>query len=292
MFAAIQYFSLGVYNLQVPGLGTLPIDPWFTLVCIGFVVGLEVARARGMKLGMDVRDIVDGAVFIVLSGFVMGHIVTVLAYHPERLQEQGIWALLKVWEGFSSYGGFLGAILGAIAFYGYLRPRPGLRYGDVIMYGFPFGWIFGRLGCFTVHDHIGRETTFFLGMWFPEHTVRLSNGEWAPAAVRHELGLYEAIFTVGIAAVFWYLGRKDRPPGFFMAVWCVLYGPVRFLFEFLRNTDLFYQDNRYLGLTPAHYASLALFGLGLWMFWRMDFKAFKPWPLDGQPDQAERAEHG
>ena len=212
MFAAIRYFSLGVYNLDVPGIGSIPIDPWFTLVCIGFVVGLEVSRHRAIKLGLDVRDVVDGAVFTVLSGFFIGHVFTVLFYFPERLATDGIMSILRVWEGFSSMGGFVGAVIGATVFYKWVRPRDGWRHADVIMYGFPFGWIFGRLGCFVVHDHIGAVTSFPLGMYFPEHTLHTAQGTWAEPAIRHELGLYEAIWTAGIAIAFHYLGRKDRPP--------------------------------------------------------------------------------
>ena len=167
MFAAIPYFELRVWNVELPLIGNLPIDPWATLVCLAFIVGMEVARARAIRLGLEVRDIVDASVFIVASGFLMGHIFTVVAYHPERLAEDGIMAILRVWEGFSSFGGFLGAILGAIAFFLWIRPRPFFRYADVIAYAFPFAWFFGRVGCGVVHDHIGALTTFPLAMQFP-----------------------------------------------------------------------------------------------------------------------------
>jgi len=289
VFAAIPYFALGVYNLHVPGLGNLPIDPWFTLVCVGFVVGLEVSRYRGIKLGLDVRDIVDGAVFTVLMGFFVGHVFTVVAYFPERLKTEGIWSILRVWEGFSSIGGFLGAVLGATLFYKVIRKRDPWRHADVIMYGFPFGWIFGRMGCSVVHDHVGRSTHFFLGMYFPAHTLRLLDGSWAPAGVRYELGILEMLYTIGIAALFWWLGRKDRPPGFFLAMWALVYSPARFALDFLRNTDLYFHDDRYFGLTPAHYASLFMFVAGIWLWSTLDFEHFKPWPLDGKPNQADRA---
>ena len=129
--AAIPFFELRVYDLTLPGIGNIPIDPWATLVCIGFVVGLEIARWRAIRLGLDVRDIVDGAVFTVLCGFAVAHVVTVLFYFPERLSEEGILAILKVWEGFSSTGGFIGAVLGAWIFYRFVRKRPALRHADV-----------------------------------------------------------------------------------------------------------------------------------------------------------------
>ena len=65
MLAAIPFFQLGVYDLSLGPLGSLPLDSWATLVLIGFVVGLEVSRYRGLKLGMEPRDIVDSALVIV-----------------------------------------------------------------------------------------------------------------------------------------------------------------------------------------------------------------------------------
>lgn len=281
MFAAIPFFELRVWNVELPVIGNLPIDPWATLVCLAFIVGMEVARARALRLGLEVRDIVDASVFIVASGFLMGHIVTVVAYHPERLREDGIMAILRVWEGFSSYGGFLGAILGAITFFTWIRPRPFFRYADVIAYGFPFGYFFGRVGCGVVHDHIGRLTTFPLAMEFPK-------GHYAEG-IRHELGLYEAAYLVLLSIVFYIVGQKDRAPGTFMALFAILYTPARFGMEFLRNDDLQFQDARYAGLTPAQWGSFVLFALGVFSLRQARSGTFHPWPMDGGPDQARRA---
>ena len=88
MLAAIPFFELKVYNLDL-GFVTLPIDPWATLVAIGIVVGLEVARWKGIRSGLDTRDVVDGAIAIVLSGFVGAHLVTLFFYFPERLARTG-----------------------------------------------------------------------------------------------------------------------------------------------------------------------------------------------------------
>lgn len=282
LIAAIPFFQLGVYWLPVPGLGSIPIDPWATLVCLGCIIGLEVGRYRTILLGIEVKDIVDGAVFSVACGFLMAHVVTVVAYHPERLAEDGIWAILRFWEGFSSFGGFIGAVLGSLVFYRWIRPRDYLRHADIIVYGFATGWFFGRLGCGVVHDHIGAVTTFPLGMWFPPNHA-------AGPAIRHELGLYEAAFMLVMIFVFWRLGKKDRPPGFFLGMFATMYAPVRFGLDFLRNTDLKYQDARYLHLTPAQWGMILLFGVGLTLLATRDYKNFKPWALDGGPDQEKRA---
>lgn len=288
MIAAIPYYEVrmteggirfifGEITWTLPTFG-LPIDPWALLVCLGVLLGMEMSRARALKMGIEPRDIVDGIVVTVGSGFVGAHLFTVLFYKPERLVEQGLMALL--WPGgFSSTGGFLGAFVGLVVFYRWVRPRELGRFAELIAYGFPLGWVFGRMGCAVVHDHIGRPTDMPFGVRFPA-------GHWAAtpheAVVRHELGLYEMVLTLPLLLLFVWLGRKDRPYGTFFGLFFVYYAPMRLGLDFLRNVDLASQDARYLGLTPAQYGMVGLFVLGVVLLWRRD-PNFDPHPLDGQP---------
>lgn len=323
MIAAIPFWELrmvpdgvratfGAWQAVIPTFG-IPVDPWALLVCLGVLLGLEVARARAIRMGLEVADIVDGVVFTVLVGFFFAHVITVVGYYPGRLAGQppgldapdawdwsttagaiaeqpsllitaSIPAILRVWEGFSSTGGFIGGILGIFLFYRYIRPRDLWRFADLIAYGFPVGWFFGRLGCAVVHDHIGRPTTFFLGMQFPDRYGDVSG-------IRHELGFYEMLATIPVGVWFWWLGKVDRAPGTFLGLYFVSYAPLRFVLDFLRNDDLGHQDARYFGLTPAQYGVVAMGLFGVWLLWRRD-RDFRPWALDGQPDQAARAQGG
>jgi phosphatidylglycerol---prolipoprotein diacylglyceryl transferase len=290
VLAAIPFIGLGVYNLAIPGLGTLPIDPWATLVCIGFVVGLEVARHRGMKYGMEPRDIVDGAVVIVLTGFFVAHVVTVVFYFPERMMVDGAFSITaaagaigRVWQGFASTGGFLGAVIGAWIFYGFFRKVGAVKHADVICYGFPFGWLLGRMGCGLVHDHVGKLTDFPLAMNFDQ-----GFGPWAAGAshisgIRHELGLYEAAYMVLVCGLFLWLGRQERPVGFFLATFAICYAPVRFFLDFLRNTDLGNTDLRYGGLTPAQYGMIVLLLAGIAFLAKIGTQVGTPEPA-GAPE--------
>lgn len=241
LLALIPYIQIPLVNL-----GPLVLDPWAVMVCTGFIVGLEVTRARGIRLGLDVRDVVDGAVFTVGFGFLFGHAFHVVAYHPDLLATSGWLELLRVWGGFSSTGGLLGAAIGSALFYKVIRKRPFWVHADTIMFGFPFAWMFGRTGCFLAHDHIGVKTSFFLAVDYP-------------GGPRHDLGLEEALWTVVIAATFLLLRNRPFRPGFFTVLFALMYAPVRFLLEFLRNTDLPNADARWHGLTPAQYGMIALF---------------------------------
>lgn len=296
-------------SFVIPTFG-IPVDPWATLVCLGVLLGLELARHRGQRMGFHPKDVVDGVIFTVLVGFFFAHVITVVGYYPGRLVgeppgtdshdalgwsetasrllsepllafTEGIPAIVRVWEGFSSTGGFIGGILGLWWFYTRIRPRDLWRFADLIAYGFPLGWIFGRLGCAVVHDHIGKPTDFFLGMAFPA-------GYGDVGGVRHELGFYEMLLTLPVFALFLWLGKKDQPPGTFMALYFITYAPTRFLLDFLRNDDLGHQDARYFGLTPAQYGVIVMLGFGVWLLWRRP-KDFQPWPMDGSPDQGQPA---
>jgi len=134
--------------------------------------------------------------------------------------------------------------------------EPFMPYADSLGYGLSIGWMFGRLGCFSAHDHPGKFTEFFLGVHYPD-------------GVRHDLGLDEALWAAGIALIFWLLARKNRPLGLYVTALSLAYAPVRFGLDFLRAHDVAGADPRYFGLTPAQWGSMGVLGAGvgllLWM---------------------------
>jgi phosphatidylglycerol:prolipoprotein diacylglycerol transferase len=57
-----------------------------------------------------------------------------------------------------------------------------------------------------------------------------------------------------------------------IALATMLYAPARFVLDFFRATDVALPDRRYLGLTPAQWACLATFALGVHL-WRLGARA-------------------
>jgi phosphatidylglycerol:prolipoprotein diacylglycerol transferase len=245
MQALIPYVEIPIFEW-----GPLVLDSWTALVLLGFIIGLEITRARAIRLGLDVRDIVDGSVVTVATGFVVGHIVHILAYNPEPTLMENLVAISRIWAGFSSTGGFIGAVIGSVVFFKYIRKREYWIHADTIMFGFPFAWVLGRLGCFSAHDHIGQHSDFWLAVQFP-------------GGSRHDLGLYEAMWTAAIAALFYVYRNRSVKPGFFLALFSATYAPIRFVMDFLRNTDTSTADVRWIGLTPAQWSMLVLTVVGV-----------------------------
>jgi phosphatidylglycerol:prolipoprotein diacylglycerol transferase len=156
------------------------------------------------------------------------------------------------YPGLSSFGGFLSGVLTALWFR-QSRKVSLMVLGDIFCFAFPFAWVFGRTGCFVVHDHPGVASDFLLA-------VDNYHGE---GVARHDLGLYEVIWSMAMMPLVLWLGRKPRPWGFFMAVVPLCYAPVRFALDFLRETPEHGGDVRYFGLTPGHYAAIALLLAGI-----------------------------
>ena len=215
-----------------------PIRPFTWFVSAGMVLCYFLALRRVKAEGLYAPLAAVGLFWVAVGGFIGAHVVEVVAYYPERLLRDP-FTLFAVWEGLSSFGGFIG---GTIALYIYTRRRGVwmLAYVDAMMYGFAPGWILARGGCFVSHDHLGLYSNFFLAVAYP-------------GGARHNLGFYEVLWAAVITLVLYALPRRRRFVGFYTALVLCLYAPARFLLDFLR-TD----DRRYLGLTPAQYLCGAL----------------------------------
>jgi phosphatidylglycerol---prolipoprotein diacylglyceryl transferase len=241
----IPYIDIPPYHL----FGLIPIQPFGVLVGIALVVGYSLGRRRARLTGLDPQICADGMVWIVVSGFIVAHLVSVIFYFPHRILDNPL-VLLAVWSGLSSFGGYVGGALGA---YLYFR-RKGvsiIKYVDAITFGMVPAWILGRLGCTVVHDHPGRETAFFLG-------VKYKDG-----IIRHDLGLYEMLLAVVLTIIIYSL-KKVRPfDGFYPALMLLIYSPVRFVLDYLRVGD-----KTYLGLTPGQYFSIVMMGVAVWLIVR------------------------
>jgi phosphatidylglycerol:prolipoprotein diacylglycerol transferase len=260
----IPFVNGHLFDLPLGPLGKWPIEMFGVLVALGVLVGDRIVVAQGVKRGLDQRDVKFLNARIVIAGFVMAHWVSVIFYFPDRIRENPA-VLLYFWSGISSFGGFLGALL-AFLYYTRKEKIPPLVYADAVALGLAVGWIFGRTGCFTAHDHPGQHTSFFLAVQYP-------------GGARHDLGFDELLFTIVMTAILFLYARKPRVPGRIIGLFAVMYAPVRFGLDFLRATDVQLPDQRYLGLTPAQWACLATAAVGIWLVRRPgEVRPFGPPP--------------
>jgi phosphatidylglycerol---prolipoprotein diacylglyceryl transferase len=227
--------------------GPIAIHMFGILVATGILVGARWTRSRGRQLGLPDEKIASMITTILVCGFIFAHIFDVFAY--QLPQKPGIMEILNPFGGLSSFGGFTGALAG-LFFWCRKNNEPVMPYADSLGYGLSIGWMFGRLGCFTAHDHPGRFSDFFLAVQYGD-------------GARHDLGLDEALWAAAISTLFFILARKPRPLGLYVTVLSLAYAPVRFGLDFLRASDVPGADPRYFGLTPAQWGSIGILGAGV-----------------------------
>lgn len=287
---SLPFFSLPTFEIPIPGTGSnLPLQPFGIIVATGVLIGSEILRRYGYRHGVDDDDIRSLTIWVIVTGFIGAHVLDILMYEQDRLDKEGPILLLKMWDGISSYGGFVGGAIGYFFWVWSRRMTLGLI-GDTIGVGLLPAFSIGRIGCTIVHDHVGRATDSPLGVDYPRGEL-FNRGlleEFASKAdvIRaHNLAMYELAYLIPVNIfVLWLAfsrskpGAKQLPAGMIAVIIPVVYAPVRFVLEYWRLNS---SDPRYAGLTFAQWCSIiAFFGAGYAAF--LLFKHGKPAPLAGE----------
>lgn len=244
------------FEFKTIPIGPLTIQVWGLLVALGIFAGAWLGARMAKRRGLDGGLVWDAAVWIVVGAMVMARLFHVVLYEPAQYLADPL-SVVAIWEGgMSMFGGFAGAL---VAFVLFVRRRKldAWRYADAMVYGLPCGIGIGRIGCFLIHDHPGTLTSFWLGVKYPD------------GSVRHDLGLYESIYGFALAVVFFLLARRNAKPPTYIVTFLGTYGIFRFATDFLRVID-----TRYLGLTPAQYLSIAMVVASVWI-WNRKLSAKK-----------------
>jgi phosphatidylglycerol:prolipoprotein diacylglycerol transferase len=293
MHPLIPYFEPFVLDL-----GIAKVHAFGILVALGFLIGGNVAQAKAVRFTGDPKaaERVNRLVgWLVFGTFIGGHLGDVLFYRPAELADDPelfgkmmaafasgrlprsdeIPLVLRLWEGLSSFGGF--SVCVPLCIWFFRKEKVNVwPYLDALAIAFSLGWFFGRMGCFSAHDHPGGETNFWLGVY---GMTRDANGAILKDIATHDLGLYEALWSGAVYLLFLRLDTKPRFHGFYVSWIAALYGPFRFFLDFGRSSAVD-EGGRYMGLTPAQYGSIVVTALAVWMLATRSKTAVKQaaWP--------------
>lgn len=213
-------FAIGGFEVRWYGLAYLA----------GFLVAWLIFRNRARKLGLGLSedDLLTVLTVAIVGVIVGGRLGYVAVYGREALFSDPMSAL-RIWEGgMSFHGGLVGILLAGVWVSRAMR-IPFLTLCDLASLGCPVGFGLGRLANFANGELWGRVTDVPWGIVFPG----------AGSAPRHPSQLYEA-FLEGfvLAAVMWWLSRRDRPAGELFGWMIALYGCFRISVEFFREPDV------------------------------------------------------
>lgn len=242
-------------------VGPLYIYSWGLAVAFGILASVIIAIrefTRSKDLGLKnfyLNHFWDFVTFETIAIFLGARLLFIL--ENLGLYKENLFSALYLWEGgFSLYGGVL---FGIIFAYIYARASKVsfLLLGSMFTPAWMVGLLFGRLGCFLIHDHVGKITNLPWGF-------NLHGG------MRHEPALYE-IFALMILFAFFYLVKRKK---FFLLegkkkwifpISVLTYNAVRFFIDFTRADLSEGGDERFFGLTLAQWTSaVVVIGIALW----------------------------
>jgi phosphatidylglycerol---prolipoprotein diacylglyceryl transferase len=244
--------------VTLPKLG--PIQPFGVIVVTGILIASRFADKRAERLGLDVKKFQALCTWTVFSGILISHVVDQVAYYPRSIIEEP-WKLLYFWTNLSSFGGMFGAAVG-FNLYARKHKLDIWKSCDSIAYGLPIGFFFGRLGCAVVHDHPGIFSDSFIAVAYPEGN-------------RLDLGLIEMLLLPILIGLMFWVDKRVKWHGQVTAVLALSYPFLRFPLDFLRAPAADGGDVRYFGLTPGHYAAIAMLVAGAFI-WRRSKAAAQP----------------
>lgn len=276
MLEAIPYLDMPAYEItRLPVIGPLKLQVFGPLVAVGVILGYHRCLAYAKKKDIDEFVARDLMFYVLVTGFIISHWVSVLFYFPSDVRDNPL-VLLMIWNGLSSVGGFFGALVG---FFWYLRrqKQPYLVFLDMLCFGLLVGFTLGRLGCALVHDHPGIQV---------EATHPLAVGPWPTGEYRLDNGLLEFCYLTPIVLFIHFVYNWGKAaPGRLIGLVCLLYAPFRFTLDFMRVKDL-----TYLGLTTAHYATMLIFAAGVYLvFLRKPRASDLEWAKDSERIAQEKA---
>lgn len=236
MTAAISYppipiFELGPLNLSLHGL----------FAGIGFVGGALLMLREVRRRGFDADKVASALTWALVGSLLGARLFTV----PAHLSDPGygFGDVVGLAGDFSILGGYAGGILAGLLRFRMLGMRP-LPFLDMAAPGLALGALIGRLGDLAIVEHLGSETSFFLGYTLkpgydisPQHDAleRLCDLDGV-CGTYHHTALYDLLgAAVLLAFLLWVRRRRHLTHyGQLFAAWALWYGLQRFLIDFAR----------------------------------------------------------
>src|SRR5438094_2256509 len=213
--------------------GPITVYTYGVLLAAAYLLGLQLARVRARKRGLDENRVLDLGIYIIISALVGANLLLLVTdYRTFTADPRELFTLAR--SGGVFYGGLILAV--AVALW-YIR-RSGLPLWttcDVFAPGIALGHVIGRFGCFFAGCCYGRETTLPWGITFSDPFAAANVG--TPLGVHlHPTQLYEAGAESLILLALLLTEKKWKPyAGRTFWLYILLYAISRYIIEIFRG---------------------------------------------------------
>src|SRR5512132_4295618 len=216
-------------------LGPITVYTYGVLLAAAYLLGLQLARIRARKRGLDQNRILALGIYIIISAIIGAKLLLLITdFNTFTANPRELLTLAR--SGGVFYGGLILAV--AVALW-YIRKigLPLWTTCDVFAPGVALGHVIGRFGCLFAGCCYGKPTTLPWGITFTDPFAAANVGTPLGVAL-HPTQLYEAGAELLILIVLLVTERKGRPfAGRTFWLYMLLYAISRFIIEFYRGDD-------------------------------------------------------
>jgi len=256
------------FNMRIPAFGTMITLAGLVSFCLLMLIAKRRKFPADDTLNYFLMCLLGGLGGAILLHAILAAPNLIIDWQeqiaPLPLMEKAAEILAHL-GGMIFYGGFIGAAL-AVLLYSKLAKVPLLQYLDIIAPVAPVAHAIGRVGCLlggccygieVAHDHP-------LAIVYPPASLAAP-----PGIPLLAVPLIESFCNLLIAGVLFIFSRnvsgseKKRIPGRVVALYALLYAPVRFVLEFFRGDEI---RGVYGGVSTSQIISIVIFAAGAALF--------------------------
>ncbi len=282
-----------ILNLSQPL--AVPVHTYGILVAGGFLVAMSMAARAAERSGLDKEKVLDLSFGILVAAMIGSRVLFIIVNWDEYAHD--LVGIFEFWKGgLVFYGGFIGAVLFSI-WYMRRHQMEFFPYADAMAPTVAIGQALGRLGCFAAGCCWGGacDAHYALAARFPPESLayqsQASNHIITPGALStipiHTTQLYEALGTALIFLFLTYWRSRKRFQGELLALYLMMYAPLRAVVETFRGDEERGRVLNFLGgwarhawwnLSTSELISVGIFAAGVAIYVTQSRKALSTAP--------------
>ncbi|MDR2836800.1 MAG: prolipoprotein diacylglyceryl transferase [Bacteroidales bacterium] len=251
-------------------LGSFQLRYYGTFFVIGLILSYFIVKKIYKIENLPIKELDKLSMYVVVGGLIGARIGHCLFYEWSYYTvnfSNFIEILLPIkfqpeihfigYQGLASHGGALGVIIALFILKFYSEKKSFLWLIDRVVIPTGFAGAFIRLGNLFNSEIYGHQTDLPWGFIFKQ------NGD---TFASHPTQIYEAICYVAISILLLILYKNEKfrnSKGLFLGLFLTLVFSCRFFIEFLKNTQVEFENSMYLNMGQILSIPLILLGLGL-----------------------------
>lgn len=262
----------------------VPLHTYGLLIATAFLVAMSLAGRAARRAGLSEDRVLDLSFWILLAAMVGSRVLFIIVNWDDYARDP--LSVFAFWKGgLVFYGGFIGAVIVSV-WYMRKHQMSFFAYADALIPSVAIGHAIGRLGCFAAGCCWGGacDAHFALAARFPPESLayqsqlqhRLIDASAAFTLPIHPTQVYESLGELAIFTLLTFWRPKKSFDGQLLALWLMLYAPLRSTVEALRGDEERGRVFNFLGgmargawwnLSTSELISLGIFAAGvvLWV---------------------------